>query len=124
MSARKKSRPPRARLTHFEIRRGGAVRLRLAIADDAISESSDELGALIRKISPAATNPPAPPTQEETEVVAEMVVTPDHDGSDEMYHAKVRESLTQLIGSLCDTSLVDVIDIAYQERERRAEGMN
>ena len=48
----KKPRPARVRLTHFEIKRGDRLRLRIAVADDALAEVGDELGALIKKMAP------------------------------------------------------------------------
>lgn len=120
MSARKKKpRGTRPHLTHFEVRRGGALRLRLSVADDALAGIGDELGALFRKIAPGAVStstlvasPGAP---------SELVVSPTHGNDDDEYHADVRERLAELISSLCDASLSDALEIARTERARRAE---
>jgi hypothetical protein len=115
---RKKARPPRAHLTHFEIRRGETLRLRIAVADDAISEVGDELGALIKKIAPSTR----------TAVIADpepdFVVSRQHADDDVAYHATLREHLADLFSSLCDTALADALEIAREERSRRAEGGN
>ena len=113
---RKKSRGPRVRLTHLEVRRGDALRLRIAVADDALAEVGDELGALLKKIAPGTR----------TEVVAEsdLVIERQHAGDDAAYHEKLRENLTALFESLCDTALEDALCIAREERARRAEGGN
>lgn len=101
------------RLTHLEVRRGGVLRLRVAIADDVLAEFGDEVGALIKKISPS-TQTEAP----------DLVVSRAHSDDDGDYHADVRTHLTELISSLCDTSLADALEIAREERARRAEGGN
>ena len=141
MSARKKLRGPQARLTHFEVRRGSHLRLRLAIADDAIAEVGDELGRLFVAIAPNAvsthtigTSAPrasviAADAPGAIEVVsapspAEIGIAPDHTNDDAAYHASVRGRLTDLFGSLCDASLADALEIAREERARRAEGGN
>jgi hypothetical protein len=119
---RKKPRAPRVHLTHLEIRRGETLRLRIAIADDAIAEAGDELGALIKKISPST----------KTSVIAEPEPTPDpdfvvsrsHMDNADAYHATLRTHLADLFSSLCDTSLADALEIAREESARRADGMN
>lgn len=125
---RKKANGPRTRLTHLEVRRGETLRLRIAVADDAIADVGDELGALIKKIAPstrtsviAAPVDPGPPPPDPS---ADLVITRAHADDDTGYHANVREHLVGLIGSLCDTSLADVLEIARNERDRRAEGSN
>lgn len=112
----KKARGSRSRLTHFEVRRSGALRLRLAIADDALPCVGDELGALLKKIAPGAVatravNAPSRP----------VIVIPSEV---EVYHAELRARLTELFSSLCETSLSDALEIARREHARRAEGMN
>lgn len=129
MSARKKPRGPRTRLTHFEIRRGSALRLRLAIADDAVIEVSDELGALIRKIAPGTSRAVAPNALGAIAIGTiaegeEFVVSSEHKDDDHHYHAALRDRLAELFNSLCDASLSDALEIARQERTRRAEGGN
>jgi hypothetical protein len=117
-------------LTHIEVRRGSVLRLRIAIADDAIGEAGDELGALLRKLAPstvtrvvpAAAVTPAP--SESIEVVEDFVVGTTHDDNDETYHEGLRQSLSELFSSLCDAGLDDALAIARQERARRAEGGN
>lgn len=119
---RRKSRGPRVRLTHLEVRRGDALRLRIAVADDALAEVGDELGALLKKIAPGTR----------TEVVArtvvaesdDLVIERQHAGDDVAYHEKLRENLTALFESLCDAALEDALRIAREERARRAEGGN
>lgn len=115
----KKARAPRVRLTHFEVRRGEALRLKIAVADDALAEIGDELGALIKRIAPAT----------QTSVIAavgepDFVVSRAHVEHDAAYHAQLREHLVELFTSLCDTALEDALDVARKERERRAEGGN
>lgn len=120
--AKKKPSVPRVRLTHFEVRRGAALRLRLAIADDAIAEVGDELGALLRKVAPSTSTAaitvvdPSPPS--------EILIAPQHTNDDDEYHAGLRDRLTELFGSLCDASLDDALVIARQERARRVDGGN
>ena len=116
---RKKSRGPRVRLTHLEVRRGDALRLRIAVADDAIAEVGDELGALLKKIAPGTrTDVVAAPE------AADLVIERQHPDGDGDYHANLREHLTALFESLCDTALADALEIAREERARRAEGGN
>lgn len=121
MKSRKKSGRARTRLTHFEVRRGGALLLRLSISDGAKDAACDELGALFRKISPGAVvAPPPPPLVEE----AEFVVMPEHDGDDVAYHDALRERLAELVEALCDSALDDAHQIVQQELARRSVGMN
>ena len=113
------------RLTRLEVRRGKALRLRIAIADDAIAELGDELGALIKKIAPSAPGIVASPQIEEASPqVEDLVVSRVHADDDIHYHANVREHLVGLFSSLCDTSLADALEIAREERARRSEGGN
>ncbi len=120
--ARKKAKRARVRLTHLEVRRGDALRLRIAVADDALAEIGDELGMLIKKIAPST----------QTAVVAvvpapepvDFVVSQAHAEHDGNYHATQREHLADLLVSLCDTGLADALEIAREERARRAEGGN
>lgn len=110
-------RPKRVKLTHFEVRRDGRLRLKLAIADEAFADVSDELAMLLRKLSPGAPTPPPEDT-------AEFFVTPQHVPDDADYHAGLREHLTDLLGSLCDASLDDALEIAHAEQVRRTLGSN
>lgn len=109
----------RVHLTHFEVRQGTALRLRLSIADDAIAGVGDELGALLRKIAPGAvetaiiTPDPTPPPRS-------IVIAPQHGHDDENYHASLRSRLAELFGELCDTALSDALEIANEERARRS----
>lgn len=129
----RRERRSRPLLTHFEVRRGGALRLRIAIADDAIAEAGDELGALLRRIAPpchvaaaeaSAPDQITPDVPEISDETVDFVVTPEHPADDGAYHAGLRERLAELFSSLCDTSLADALDIAREERARRAEGGN
>jgi hypothetical protein len=117
---KKSARGPRVRLTHMEIRRGDTLRLRIAIADDAMAEAGDEVGALIKKIAPSTQHTVIPVP--ETEPTLEIVQA--HESNDEGYHANVREHLAVLFGALCDTALADALEIARQERDRRSDGGN
>jgi hypothetical protein len=119
---RKKTRAPRARLTHFEIRRGEALLLRLAVADDAFAEIGDELGALIKRIAPSTQTAVIEPVPHPHP--AEVIISREHVEHDTVYHAELRDHLVALFGSLCDTALEDALHIARQERDRRAEGGN
>jgi hypothetical protein len=133
-SRKKAARPPRVRLTHFEVRRGDTVRLRVAVADDALAEIGDELGALIRRIAPSTqvtvVEPVEPIVTPITESVSDPVVGPElilsreHGEHDAVYHAELRDHLEALFGSLCDAALDDALDVARKERDRRAEGGN
>ena len=116
---RKKARGPRVRLTHFEVRRGEVLRLRIAIADDALAEVGDELGALIKRIAPSTRTTIIAPVPE-----PDFIVLRAHVEHDAAYHAQLREHLVDLFGSLCDTTLQDALDVARNERDRRAEGGN
>lgn len=106
------------------------LRLRIAIADDAIGEAGDELGALLRKLAPSTVTrvvPAAavvPMPSESIEVVEDFAIGTEHDDNDETYHAGLRQSLSDLFNSLCDAGLDDALDIARQVRARRAEGGN
>lgn len=120
---RKKDRSPRVRLTHFEIRRGESLRLRIAIADDAIAEVGDELGALIKRIAPSTRTAVVPPPEPEFEA-DEFMISPRHANHDDNYHADLRAHLVELLGSLCDASLADALEIAREEQARRDEGEN
>jgi len=127
-SARKKTRMPRVRLTHLEVRCGKSLRLRIAIADEVLAEVGDELGDLIKKTAPR-TQPDAVPTAS-----ANFIITRAHadeaDGyqahaaDDVHYHEKVREQLVEIIRALCDTSLSEALKIAKEEYGRRAESVN
>jgi hypothetical protein len=117
---KKASRRPRVHLTHFEVRRGDRLRLRIAVADDALAEVGEELGALVKKIAPS-TQTTVIPTPIDPD---DFVVSPQHNNDDATYHARLREHLTALIDSLCDESLADALEIAREERARRAEGGN
>jgi hypothetical protein len=109
-------------LTHIEVRRGSALRLRIAIADDALAEASDELGSLLRKLAPGTVTRAIATASQDTEIAAdEIVVGSEHDGDDDAYHAGLRDRLSELFSSLCDTGLDDALDIVRQERARRAE---
>ena len=122
---RKKVRGPRVRLTHMEIRRGDALRLRIAVADDAMADIGLELGALIKKIAPSAPAAALEPQADVSEVfVSEAFVSEAHAEHDHTYHANLREHIAALFASLCDESLTDALEIARQERDKRAEGSN
>lgn len=135
MTAQQKPRGgSRPRLTHFEVRRGSVLRLRLAVADDALAEAGDELGALIKKIAPSTSTrvvapPPALPAPAPGAITVastaeEFDVSPEHRNDDVDFHARLRERLAEMFGSLCDTGLDDVLEIAREERARRADGGN
>ena len=116
---RKKARGARVRLTHFEVRRGETLRLRIAVADDALAEVGDELGALIKRIAPSTRTTIIEPVP-----ASDFFVSREHAEHDVFYHAELREHLVELISSLCDTALEDALNFARQERDRRAEGGN
>jgi hypothetical protein len=120
---RKKARAQRVRLTHFEIRRGETLRLRIAVADDALAEVGDELGALIKRIAPSTQATIVHPVPE-PHSVPDFVVSRAHPEHDDAYHADLREHLVGLFSSLCDTALQDALDVARNERDRRADGSN
>jgi hypothetical protein len=115
-------------LTHFEIRRGAKLCLRVAVADDALAEVGDELGALIKKIAPSTRTAIIPASSVVAETMAngpdDFLVTPQHEGDVDAYHADLREHLTELFSQLCDASLADALEIVREERARRAEGGN
>ena len=116
---RKKTRAQRVRLTHFEVRRGETLRLRITVADDALAEVGDELGALIKRIAPSTRTTILEPIAE-----PDLVVSRAHDEHDASYRAELREHLVDLFSSFCDTALEDALDVARNERERRSEGGN
>ena len=115
--ARRKPRAPRVRLTHFEVRRGETLRLRIAVADEALAEVGDELGALLKRVAPSTR-------VEVVQPAPELVVSREHAEHDDAYHAQLREHLAELFGSLCDAALDDALNAARQERDRRVEGGN
>ena len=116
---RKKARAPRVHLTHFEVRRGETLRLRIAVADDALAEVGDELGALIKRIAPSTRTAIVEPIPEQ-----DFLVSRAHVEHDTAYHAQLRDHLAELFNSLCDTALKDALEVARNERDRRAEGGN
>jgi hypothetical protein len=120
---RKREQASRVRLTHLEIRRGKNLRIRIAVADDALAEVGDELGALVKKIAPSTrtTTIAATPSEPDPD---DFVVSRMHADDDDAYHATLREHLAELISSLCDTALADTLKIAREESARRAEGGN
>jgi len=125
----KKPRKPRGSrpcLTHIEVRRGSVLRLRIAIADEAIGEVGDELGALLRKVTPGAQREPSATALGSIAVAtsdapSDFVISPVHEGDDDAYHAALRERLAELLCSLCDASLSDALEIAHEERSRRVD---
>lgn len=117
--SRKKARVARVRLTHFEVRRGETLRLRIAVADDALAEIGDELGALIKRIAPSTQT-----TIVEPAIEPDFIISRAHVEHDDAYHAQLREHLVELFTSLCDTALENALDIARNESARRAEGGN
>jgi hypothetical protein len=123
---KKPSRGPRVRLTHFEIRRGDQLRLRIAVADDAIAEVGDELGALIKKIAPSTRTSVIPATIEAVPVAIgpEDFLVTQQEGDVNVYYTDLREHLTELFSQLCDASLADALEIVREERAKRAEGGN
>ena len=126
---RKKGRVPRVRLTHFEIRRGATLCLRIAVADDVLAEVGDELGALIKRIAPSTRTTivrpvPEPDATPDLHPPLDFVISRAHPEHDASYHADLREHLVELFSTLCDTALEDALDIARNERDRRAEGSN
>ena len=120
---RKRVRTPRIGFTHFEIRRGEALRLRIAVADDAFAEVGNELGALIKRMAPSTQTTILDPVRE-AEPESEFIVTQAHNEHDAGYHAQLRERLIELFSTFCDTSLEDALNIARNECARRAEGTN
>jgi hypothetical protein len=116
-------RSPRTGFTHFEIRRGETLRLKIAVADDAFTEVGDELGALIKRMAPGTQTTivePVPIPDPEPD----FIVSQAHNEHDATYHSDLRERLVELFGSFCDTALEDALDVARNERARRAEGGN
>ena len=118
-----KVRAPRVRLTHFEIRHNKTLRLRIAVADDALADVGDELGALLKRIAPSTRTSIVQPVPE-PDFATDFVVSRAHPEHDDSYHADLREHLVELFSSLCDTALTDALDIARNERDRRADGSN
>ena len=118
---RKKTRISRDHLTHFEIRSGQTLRLRIPVADDALAEAGDELGALIKRISPSTRTPNA---RSVPDAEPDFIVSRDHFEHDASYHVELREHLSELFRSLCDAALEDALVIAQNEHGRRAEGSN
>jgi len=104
----------------------------MSVADDALAEVGDELGALVKKIVPGVrvATSVAPEQQLVSESQshvpehADFIISPQHDDNDAAYHETLREHMTALCGSLCDESLADVLKIARDESARRAEGRN
>lgn len=124
--SRKKPRVPRVRLTHLEVRRGDTLRLRIAVADDTLAEVGDELGALIKKIAPSTQTAVVEASEPvlRAEPQPDFIISRQHTGNDDAYHANLREHLSELFSSLCDASLADALEIAREERARSAEGGN
>lgn len=124
--SRKKPQPSRVRLTHLEVRRGDTLRLRIAVADDAMAEVGDELGALIKKIAPSTRTSVVEASQPvlRAEPQPDFIISRQHTGDDNAYHARLRAHIAELFGSLCDTALTDALEIAREECARRAEGSN
>ena len=121
MSTRKAAVTPRKkrlRLTHVVIHRGDTLRLRVAIADEALADCGDELGMLIKKIAPSTQTSIIPPNPEPEPIFA------SHEMHDVDFHANAKEHLVAFFGALCDTSLADALEIAREERARRSEGGN
>ena len=108
-------------LTHFEVRRDKALRLRIAVADDALAEVSDELGALIKRSAPSPRTTIIEPVPE---FEPNFIVSQAHNEHDASYHEQLRERLVELFSTFCDTSLEDALNIARNECARRAEGTN
>lgn len=115
--ARRKTRAPRVRLTHFEVRRGETLRLRIAVADEALAEVGDELGALLKRAAPSTRVAVVQPTPE-------IVISREHTEHDAEYHAQLRGHLANLFGSLCDAALDEALEAVRRELNRRAEGAN
>ena len=115
-----KRRVKRSQLTHVEVRRGTALRLRVSISDEALDDSAFELGMLVGKVAPTAMSSAA------IEVVAaaqQPEILP-HAHDDDEFHAGMRTRLAELFGSLCDTALDDALVLGRAEQARRAEGGN
>jgi hypothetical protein len=124
------------RYTHFEIRRGEALVLRIAVADSALADVGDELGALVTRIVPGTQTsvvvpaaapvaaPVAGPVAEVVPFPPAFVFGQTHTEHDAAYHAELRGHLVDLFSSLCDSALETALDVAREERDRRAEGGN
>jgi hypothetical protein len=129
---RSKKKPSRSRvpLTHLEVKRGDTLRMRISVADDAMAEVGDELGALLRKIAPGTkTSIIEAPIQPEvvteaTSLTMDIEISRHHNDDDDVYHATVHAQLVDFFGALCDQSLSDALEIVREERARRAEGRN
>ena len=126
--ARKKTRAARVPadsadppLTHFEVRRDKTLRLRITVADDALAEVGDELGALIKRIAPSTRTSIIGSVHEPE---PDFIVSQAHNEHDASYHEQLRERLVELFSTFCDTSLEDALNIARNECARRAEGTN
>lgn len=117
----KKTRAPRVTLTHVEVRRGEALRLRVSVADDALSEIGNELGALIKRITPGAAHPQP---DDAPLLTSDFLFTRTHSEDDEAYHADLHDHLVDLFTALCDAGLEDAITSARNEQARRLEGAN
>lgn len=98
------------------------------VADDTLAEVGDELGALVKRIAPSTraevvtqvVDPmPAPAPEPPAFVFGQR-----HTEHDAAYHAEQRGHLADLFSSLCDSALEDALDLARQERDRRADGSN
>src|SRR5271167_1302811 len=76
---KKSPRGPRVQLTHFEVRRGDRLRLRIAVADDALAEVGEELGALVKKVAPSTQTSIIP-----TPIEPDFVVSPQHADDDDV----------------------------------------
>ena len=74
---------------------------------------------LIKRIAPSTRT-----TIVEAVPEPDFVVSRAHPEHDAGYHAELREHLVELFRSLCDTALEDALDVARNERDRRAEGSN
>jgi hypothetical protein len=113
----------RRRFTRMEISRDGRQVFRVAIAEDVLHVCGAELGALIRKISPGASDQIA--AQAVAVSAEEVIMHPLHDSDDEAYHARARGALRDLFGSLCDSLIADATEMIASERTRRStEGGN
>jgi len=90
-----------------------------------MAEVGDELGALLKKIAPSTlTTVVTVPPAARTEIQPDFIISRQHAGDATTYHATLREHLSEFFGSLCDTALTDALEIAREERARRAEGGN
>jgi hypothetical protein len=112
-------------MTHFEIRRGESLVLRIAVADDALAEVGDELGALVKRIAPSTRTAVVEPAADVAAMPQpDFVFTRQHVEHDAVYHAELHGHLVDLFSSLCDSALEDALDVARQERDRRSDGGN